>query len=313
MDFQDPFIVYGDEGGRLHGIEVQNPYVLRPLIYDPPIEWHIKLGSSIQSSPFLWHNKSYVGVEKADGGGRVVCIGTINPETEPYVELIPGGYQPEGEVWVAMYVHNIWHDVTRVMVEFEGEQKQAYFHPYGLDPKSGTLEYLAKFNSTPPEGMKTVIVRVYEEGELVVTHRGQVMSVVRGWDQVDVRISDPKDRDTVTKKILVASGTASSNYTIRGAYARWDDWDVYINCTGTENWTVAIETAGLEKGWHTLTIVAYDDWRVGSTVISVHIGEKDDGSNVTGYDVVAFLFLTVILVALFRTKPPRVSEKAPAP
>jgi len=311
----DPFIIYGDESGRLHAIEVYNPYVSRLAYLHNFVEWHIKLGSSIQSSPFVWHERVYVGVETADGGGRVVCVGTINPEIEPYVELIDDGYNPNGEVWIRMVIHNIPAFKTKVLVEFEGETKEAfaYVHPEVFNPKFGPDGWMAQFNATTPEGMKPVIIKVYEDNELIITHRGQVMSLVDGWDKVDVRISEPEKDGAITKKILVAEGTASSNYTIRRVYAIWDDSDIVINCTGQENWTVALETAGLEEGWHTLTIVAHDDWRQGSSEVRVHIGEKDEAGDVTLFEVVPLIILIVILVVLFRTKPPRVSEKASSP
>ena len=76
----DPFIVYGDEGGRLHGIEIYNPYATRPLYVHNYVEWHIKLGSSIQSSPFVWHKRVYVGVETE-------LNARFSPEGEPRCAL----------------------------------------------------------------------------------------------------------------------------------------------------------------------------------------------------------------------------------
>ncbi len=297
----DPFVVYGDEGGTLHAIEVYNPYVGRYAYVHNFVEWHVKLGSSIQSSPFMWHNRTYVGAE-TEKGGRVVCIGVIDPESEPYVEPIQFRYG-EGAVMVMIRVHNLFLGSTRVMVEFEGETKEANRFLLGND-------YLVTFNSTAPEGMKPYIIRVFYDDRLVLTNRGQIMSLVEGWDRVDLRISTPKNGTVITRNIFVVSGTASSNYTIEGVYGFWDNHARVFNCTGAENWTVALDTVGIKDGWHNLTIIANDGWRMGIYQIRIHIGEMDDHPSVGQLDLIALLILLVVLVALLRTKPPRTSEKA---
>ncbi len=308
-EIYDPILVYGDEGGTLHCIEIYNSWILRSFFYYEPIEWHVKLGSSIQSTPFVWHRKVYVGVETEDGGGRVVCIGAIDNTTEPYVEVLRTS-QTEGEVNINFIVHNLLHD--RATVEFEGEVKEAFAVPVGptMPPQTPPPPtYLSNFNATPPEGLEPFTIRLYSGDALVLTHRGEVMNLVEGWDEVVLKVRHPGDGERVTEGILVASGTVSSNYTIQRIYAEWDESGERINCSLDPNWTVALETSELEDGRHSLTFVAYDGFRFDSVTIHVLIGEEETPEVVLA-EVGILLILIVVLVVLFRTKPPRVSEKA---
>ncbi len=325
----DPFIVYGDEGGTLHGIEIHNPYQTNRYAYiHQYVEWHIKLGSSIQSSPFLWHNRTYVGVETGEGG-RVVCIGSINEESEVYIEMWNTNLK-EGEVRINFEVHNLEPD--NVTVEFEGLEKEAnraYLTPWENPwnppepepyPFANRREgYGTTFPATPPEGMKPFIIRLYVDNTVVLTYVGQVMCLVKGWAEVLLTVEEPKDQDIIEEgTILVASGTVSSNYTIRNMRAEWDFNGNRINITIQPNWTIALETADLERGTHLLYFRASDNYRSDSWVIVVHIGEPgringegmngDRSAEVGAGDIVAVLVLIVIFVYLLRTKPPRVSE-----
>jgi hypothetical protein len=321
----DPFIVYGDEGGRLHGIEVHNPYVLRPEYVHDYVEWHVQLGTSIQSSPFMWHDRTYVGVETEEGG-RVVCLGSAPSESEVFVEVFHG-YPREGRVAITFIVHNLEPD--RITVEFEGEVREpveGISHAPWEDkfpPPIGdaNVVYSANFTATPPEGLKPFVIRLYVDDELVHTHAGQIMCLVEGWAEVVLLVGTPTDGQVVEEgSILVASGTVSSNYTIQSLMVIWDhEWENRINITIQPNWTIALETAHLERGTHFLFFSAGDAYRGDDVTLIVHIGEPgpingntdgDKNTEVGTWDIVALIVLAVILVALFRTKPPRVSEKA---
>jgi hypothetical protein len=298
----DPFIVYGDESGRLHGIEVHNPYVARLAILYNYVEWHIKLGSSIQSSPFVWHEKIYVGVERADGGGRVVCIGSIDPDNEPYVEVLDTR-QVEGEVQVEFVVHNLLHD--NATVEFMAQNVEASRLP-GTEPSP---TYRATLVSYPPEGLKPFTIRLYLDGEVQLTYRGEVMCLVEGWAKVELKVATPKNGQSGVEGILLASGTVSSNYTIRALYAEWGSTGEMVNATIAPNWTLALETEHLDGGEQVLRFVAYDGYRTAVVEVQLSIG-KEEMRGVEPVEVVPLLILIVVLVVLLRTKPPRVSEKA---
>lgn len=302
----DPFIIYGDEGGRLHAIEVHNPYVGRFAYLHNYVEWHVQLGTSVQSSPFMWHDRTYVGVETGQGG-RVVCIGAIDPATEPYIEILSNDYSLYG--WrVTCAIHNMEPD--RVTIELEGDVEEAVRKETLPDEPE---VYGAGFTIKPPEGLKSVVVRAYDDGELVLIHSGEVMSIIPGWNQVILTVDHPKDGQKGFEGILVASGTVTSNYTVKRVYAQWDRSSEQINCTGAPNWTVALETVHLDKGEHTLKFVAYDDYRTTSVQLRIFIGEEEEDRDVEVIEVVSLLILIFILIALFRTKPPRVSEKASGP
>jgi hypothetical protein len=315
----DPFIVYGDEGGRLHGVEIHNPYQVFHYTYvHSYVEWHVKLGSSIQSSPFLWHERVYVGVETADGGGRVVCLGGDIRDDEVVMTIgqpgsIFGIVGEGGTVEVHVTTYNFSPD--RIDVTFDGTVRPASrnwsIEPY--DPRADV--WTVEFPATVPEGRRLVIARAYEDDVEVLVAVGEVMSLVEGWDSVDVTIDHPADGEVVTEPILVASGQASSNYTIWWVKYYFDEADFFSwrDCTGTENWTAAIETDRLDEGWHDLTIVANDYYRTGRLVVRIHIGELDDEEEeerIEPVEVILLIILIVVLVVLFRTKPPRVSEKA---
>lgn len=300
----DPFIVYGDESGRLHAVEIYNPYVGRLAYVHTFVEWHVKLGSSIQSSPFVWHDKIYVGVEKADGGGRVVCVGSIDPESEPFIEILDNDNIGTDGWFVTCAVHNFSPD--RVTIELEGEVKEAMHKD---SPPGGPDVYGATFTVKPPEGYKTVVVRAYVDGELHITHVGLVMSLVVGWNEVVVTIDHPSNGQNGIKGILIASGTVSSNYTIERMYAFWGGPGEKVNCTGVPNWTVAMETSHLSEGEHVLYVVADDGYRTGRTSVTVYVGGEST-DDVDPLELLPLVILIIVLLALFRTKPPRVSENA---
>ncbi len=298
----DPFIVYGDESGRLHGIEVHNPYVARLAVLYNYVEWHIKLGSSIQSSPFVWHEKIYVGVERANGGGRVVCIGSIDPDSEPYVELLDT-QQVEGEVRVEFVVHNLLHD--NATVEFMIQNVEASLLPGAEHAPT----YRATFKAYPPEGLKPFTIRLYLDDEIQLTHRGEVMCLIEDWAKVKLKVTTPKDGQTGVEGILLASGTVSSNYTIQALYAEWVSTGDIVNATVASNWTLALETEHLDRGEQVLRFVASDGYRTSVVEVQLSIG-KEETMEVEPIEVVPLAILIIVLIALLRTKPPRVSEKA---
>jgi outer membrane protein assembly factor BamB len=303
----DPFIVYGDEGGRLHAIEIYNPYVTRLAYLHNFVEWHIKLGSSIQSSPFVWHEKIFVGVEKADGGGRVVCIGAIDPDNEAYVEILGNDNHGADGWFVTCAIHNLKPD--SVTIELEGDVRDAIQKDtLPEDPE----EFGASFTVTPPEGFKTVVVRAYQNGELALTHVGEVMSLVDGWNEVVVTVHHPKDGQDGIEGIFVASGTVSSNYTIERIYAVWDGSGERFNCSGAPNWTVALETSHLEEGEHVLTFVASDGYREGRASVKVFVGE-DKTDPVEALEMIPLIILIILLLVLFLTKPPRKGDRSSDP
>jgi outer membrane protein assembly factor BamB len=298
----DPFIIYGDQEGYLHGYEVLNPYVNRDLGLYTPVQWHVKLGTSIQSSPFLYHERVYVGAETGGGGGVIACIGDPDLADELFIDIVPlpGTDHEEGRVKVMVRVNGTVPD--RVEVTFDGTTIVA------VPPGSGEVLYSAEFLATPPEGMRPVLARAIIDGQPVLETVGETLSLVEGWDLVEITVQRP-DAGQVVEGVIVVSGTASSNYTILSVEVSWDDTEDWSLATGTDEWTAGLETGNLSSGDHTLVVRAFDGYRWGTDRVKVKV-EDGETMEVSALEVGAFLLLFIVLLVLIRTKPPRTSEGA---
>ena len=212
----------------------------------------------------------------------------------------------EGTVEIVVETYNFLPD--RVEVWFDGEMKPATMATIYMDDDWPVM-WEAEFPATRPEGPRMVIARAYEDDVEVFSATGQVMSIVEGWDTIYVTIDEPEDRKVVKDAILLASGKASSNYSIWWVRYQWDDEDYWYwkECSGTENWTAAIETHEIKDGWHSLRIIASDYYRVGTAEVRVHIGEEED-SSVKLSDITFVIFFILLFVYFLRTKPARVSD-----
>jgi len=293
-----PLLVFADHGGNLYGREVPWPHSYGPDEVDPPVNWSVNLGSYIQSSPFLYHGKVYVGVEMTDGTGAVACVGALVEGAEGTIEVGRESFyvQEDGEYQVQGLVRGIVPDGVEVDVE-------------GTTLEPALFENGAFYLQVPSEryeGDREVVVRAYVDGALVLTERASVFVRVAGWNDFRVHIERP-GRGDLLKGVFTASGTARSNYTVTSMRV-YIDGDL-ANATEPDdllNWSVVLDTHGLEDGWHTLFVYAEDEWSDATTSLRFRVGEEEgETSDVTAGDAIAFLLLAAVFVVLLLTRPSR--------
>jgi len=293
-----PLLVFADHGGNLYGRELLWPHSGVFAVYDPPVNWSVNLGSFIQSSPFLYHGKAYVGVEMTDGTGAVACVGVLVEGTEGTIEVGRETFfvQEDGEYQVQGLVRGIVPN--RVEVDVEGTTLEPGLFANGA--------FYLQVPSERRQGDREVVVRAYVNGEEVATERALVFVHVAGWNDFTVHIDRPGRGDRLSG-VFTASGTARSNYTITSVLVYIDD-DI-ANATRPEdllNWSVVMDTHGLDDGVHTLSAYAEDEWSEVTTSLRFSVGEEEGGtSDVTAADAIAFLVLATVFVVLLLTKPPR--------
>ncbi len=312
LDFVDgpltgPLLVYADDGGTLYGREVLWPGDTMPAVWDPDVEWNITLGTSIRSSPFLYHDKVYVGAT-TDDGGVITCIGYLIEGAEGVISVAPTteyGQKEDGKVQVRGIVEGLVPDVLRVT--FEGTDQD-------VEPQTNGL-FTALFATERREGPRTVTVRALVDDIVVIEEQAEVLVLVDDWGAPVITIDSPTANSTVDG-IVRASGTVTSNYTLRLLAIRWDgDLDNWTSILDVgefdgQGWNVTIDTHGLEPGEHILEVIADDGYRssIESIPLNVEKGEDSSGNDIGVYEVVLLILLIIVFVYLLRTKPPRVSE-----
>lgn len=302
-DFTNPFIIYGDQAGFLHGVMIDIPPGLWTV--DPPIAWDIKLGTSIQSSPFLYHERVYVGVEREGGKGAVVCIGSSTPEGEMWIEVLDVPEISEGTIDIHVVVHGAPIEDLTVEIEYQGTTEDATF-----DPVEGY--WSASTEAKPPEEWQRVDVLARVDGVVLALEQVNTMVLIEGWDSLDIVVDRPS-KGSYVDGLFRVEGTATSNYTIDELVVRWDDNEDHWNVLDSGNfqdgsWNITIDTQGLEDGKHTLWVLGHDEYRDGAASITVFVGEEDEATPVKLSDIAFVIFFILLLVYFVRTKPARVSE-----
>ncbi len=300
----DPFIIYGDQAGVLHGVEIINPNGWQGN-NDPPIEWDIKLGSSIQSSPFLYHERVYVGVEREGGKGAVVCIGSSSPQGEMWIKVLQIPEIREGIIDVHVEVFGAPVEDLEVEIVYEGTTEAATYD-------EAQQFWYASTPAIPPENMQYVDVLARVDGIVLAFEQVSTMVLIEGWDSFDVVVDTPTYGSYVDG-LLRVEGTATSNYTIQDLAVRWDDQEDHWNVLDSGNfqdgyWNITIDTQGLEDGEHTLWVLGQDEYRDGSASITLYIGEEDEDIPVKLSDIAFVVFFILLYVYFIRTKPARGSE-----
>jgi outer membrane protein assembly factor BamB len=305
-DIFHSFVAYGTDDGYLHGRMYESPYY---GLTDIPVffAWKVKVGSSVQSSPFIWHRKIFVGSATEDGGGRVTCIGALDSEIDEWFAFIRPVHPVEGEVSVGVMVRGFIPD--QMEAELDGVTK--VMEDYGSI--GGNPAWSTTFEARPPEGKRNVTVRAIIDGKVVLEESSEYLVLVEGWDTVDVEITRPSS-GTGVKGVFTVSGTVESNYTEgRGLIAWWDnDLDRFFQKENvTDTWSLPVDTAGLSDGDHVLHVVVSDTYRRGEDKIRLTVGE--DGTSVVSMTEIGLVVLLIIaFVILLVTKPPRVPEGASA-
>lgn len=315
LDFDEgaltgPLLVYADDGGTLYGREALWPSDILPDVWDPDVEWNISLGISIQSSPFLYHDKVYVGASAEDGLGIIACIGYLIEGAEGVISVAPTteyGQVEDGKVQVRGIIEGLVPEVLRVT--FEGTDQD-------VEPQTNGL-FTALFATEPLEGFRTVTVRAIVDDVVVIEEQAQVMVLVGDLGTPVVTIDSPKAGSTV-EGIVRVSGTATSNYTLYLLAIRWDgdldNWTSILDVGEYDGkwWNVTIDTHGLEPGEHILEVIADDGYRSTMEYILLDVddggGEGEADNAIAWYEVVVLLLLIIVFVYLLRSKPPRVSE-----
>ena len=300
--FEDPFIVYGDQAGVLHGLRIDIP----PWLWETgdPIDWDIKLGSSIQSSPVLYHERVYVGVERQGGKGAVVCIGSPTPEGEMWIKVLQIPEVREGIIDIHVEVFGAPAEDLTVEIVYEGTTESATYD-------EAQHYWYASTEAKPPEDWQRVDVLARVDGVVLAVEQVYTMVLIEGWDSLDIVIERPKEGSHMDGLFRV-EGMATSNYTIDSLLVRWDDredhWNVLESGQFQDgSWNITIDTQGLEDGEHTLWVLGRDEFRDGAASITLYIGE-DEATPVKLSDITFVIFFILLFVYFLRTKPARVSE-----
>jgi outer membrane protein assembly factor BamB len=297
----DAYLIYAVQDGTLHMRDIRNPYIDRDTEYVPPVEWSIKLGTSIQSSPFVYHGRVYIGVE-TDSGGKVVCIGKLWSDQEVLITAdspVLYGVEREDTAVFRGSFEGVEPDYMRVQLWGEGGPagKTSHFEPPGTWSQS--------FWYPVTEGPQHLRVWAWKDDRLLADEVFHVMVLVEEWSQIEITIANPSPGDKV-EGVLLANGTAASNYTLREVQVRIGDDGAWQTAEGLGDWTAALDTHDLPDGEHTLTVRVTDEYRTQETSVGFRIGDEKQtgGSDIGAYEVGLLLLLIVILVYLFRTKPP---------
>lgn len=298
----NPFIIYGDQAGVLHGVAIDIPPWL--WVTGDPYEWDIKLGSSIQSSPFLYHERVYVGVERSGGKGAVVCIGSSSPQGEMWIKVLQVPEIREGIIDIHVEVYGAPVEGLVVEIVYGGTTETATYdeaHQY----------WSASTEAKPPEDWQSVDVLAKVDGVVLASEQVNTMVLIEGWDSFDIVVDTPKE-DAYVDGLFRVEGTATSNYTINDLVVRWDDQEDHWNILDSGDfqdgsWNITIDTQGLEDGEHTLWVLGHDEFRDGADSITLYIGEEED-SPVKLSDIAFVIFFILLFVYFLRTKPARVPE-----
>jgi len=299
----DPFIIYGDQAGILHGVEIINPNGWQGN-NDPPIEWDIKLGSSIQSSPFLYHERVYVGVERQGGKGAVVCVGSSSPQGEMWIKVLQVPEIREGFVDVQVQVFGAPIEDLEVEIVYQGTTVAATYDE--------TQQYwYASTDAKPPEDWQLVDIWAKVDDVALAYEGYYTMVLIEDWDSLDITIETPSD-GSYKDGLFRVEGSATSNYTLEELLVRWDDREDHWNVLDSGpfqdgSWNITIDTQGLEDGEHTLWVLGHDEYRDGDASITLYIGEEEDTS-VKLSDIAFVIFFLLLFVYFIRTKPVRVKE-----
>jgi hypothetical protein len=306
----DAYLIYGVLDGTLHMRDIRNPYIDRDAEYVPPVEWRIKLGTAIQSSPFIYHGKVYVGVE-TDGGGKVVCIGDIWPQYEVAITADSPVIYGERSEGIAIFSGSIEGvQVDRLYVRFGGPGSAASTLSQFQEPGRWSTSYAYPVT----EGPISLRIKAWRDERLLADEVIDVMILVPGWSQIDIDIIDPTPNKKV-EGVLLSSGKASSNYTLQKVEVRIGKEGPWLEADGLANWTAAVETYDLSDGSYKLWVRVTDEYRTEETSVRFRVGEEKQtgGLNIGILEVIAFVLLFVIIIVLLRTKPPGVVPTASSP
>jgi outer membrane protein assembly factor BamB len=307
-----PMLVYATDGGDLHGREVRIPGTAGWDDPSDPVAWSLHLGNAVQSSPFLYHGRVYVGASGDGGGGLVACVGEIGADEE-WMEIRPWNTtnQVEGRVKVNIRVHGFEPD--RVEVTFEGETivaSESYLwdptDPFGFGTRPNFYSAVF-FDPDPPEGFRNATARAYIGDELVMEETGEVLVLVEGWARVVVTIDEPREEFDL-EGVQVVRGRASSNYSIVHVTATVVGTNLTIPVTGLEEWSFSIDGSDLEDGVYLMQVTAGDGYRGDSAVLFFTVGGGPSEEVKLIGSILVVLLLVLVFVLLLKTRPPRVPE-----
>jgi hypothetical protein len=304
-----PLLVFADDGGTLYGKEVLWPRGDVNNIWDPNVNWNITLGTSIMSSPFLYHDKIYVGAQTEDGG-VISCIGYLIEGAEGVINIVRQavwGYPEDGKTAIRGRITGLVPD--SIQVEFEGTITQAYVYDDGEWPQDDVGRWSAYVPCDEFEGFRMVTVQAIVGEQVVIEEVGRVLVLLEGWSSLEVYIDEPKSGSRIDS-ILITSGRIESNYSIEYIEIGIDNEVVHYEFPDDlEDWFVAIDISNLSDGEHILWVMAHDIFHEGSAIIKFRTGsEEEEVTPVKLSDIAFVIFFILLLVYFVRTKPARVSE-----
>jgi outer membrane protein assembly factor BamB len=288
----DGCVVVGTEDGFLIAVNIKW-HMGRSI---SGVRWHLKLGTSVSSSPFIYHNRIYVGAADGDAG-VVACVGTLDPRYNETVITVEG---PPAGAYV-LTGSNVTFNTSIPVHSAEIVVGPARYAAV----KTG-LGWTATIGPTAPLGRSLVTINALGAGgENLGTTTLELFIRSPGESPPTIFIDSPRN-DQRLSGVVLGEGRAQGHWPVLKVEARWDDTGDWTNATGTSNWTVALETSGLPDGSHVIHVRAWDGLLAGESSVEVRIGPEMTGHYAPGWaDIVMILVIIVILIALLATKPSR--------
>lgn len=283
-------LVVGTEAGVLCSVGEQ----WRHEMFFPVVGWKLKLGTSITSSPTIYHNRIYVGA--ADGEvGVVACVGALDPRYNETVITVEG---PPAGAYV-LTGSNITFNTSIPVPSAEIVVGSAHYAAV----KTGQ-GWTATIGPTAPLGRSLLTINALGAGgENLGTTTLELFIRSPGEAPPTVFIDSPTNDRRVSGVVLV-EGRAQGRWPVLKVEARWDDTGEWTNATGTSDWTVALETSVLPDGSHVIHVRAWDGLLTGESSVEVRIGPMESGHPPLGLaDIIAILVVLFVLIALLATKP----------
>lgn len=283
-------VIFGTEAGEVVAI---NPrHNATDAFYGPEYWWRLALGSSVASSPFMYNGRVYISATDGDGG-LVACIGGLWPGEGvlSFVSPAPGSH--------VMSAFNVSFTATATGVT----EAVVMVGRVTLPATWREDHWEARVVLGGMGGPLRVLATVYSSDGLVLAE-GTVYVVARdpSGERPKVTILKPERGERVDP-IAVASGRVEGEYPPIRLEASWDDSGCWTAFEPVVNWTLALSTAGLDQGFHTLRVRAFDGMFTDEASVKVEVGEVHEGTEVGLPSVIAIALLLAVVVALVLTRP----------
>lgn len=283
-------VIVGTEAGEV--VAVNPMYNATDAFYGPEFWWRLRLGTSVTASPFMYNERVYISAANGDGG-VIACIGDLwYGEDIIQIDTPVQGAHVESSFDVHFHGTGLAGDTAKVIIG-ESTFPATWWNDH----------WLASVSLGGPMGPMKVIARVLGPGDKVLAE-----------DSIDVVVRDPDgplpklvivkpEEDARVDPVAVARGHFVGDYPPLRLEASWDGSGCWTAFAPLEYWTLALTTAGLDDGRHTLRVRAFDGMFVVESSVKVMVGEDLGDISVGDPSVLAIIILLTVVVVLILTRP----------